>query len=111
MPMGIAASRLQPFLLSIDHRKNWFIDIVRFHVLVDIRDGLRRLTVTRDDIKIAVEKHCYRVRILQKRSRVVQDNLSMADAYDHMVNGNRGDAGMNIDFDGDEIQCTCGIVD
>jgi hypothetical protein len=111
MPMGIAASRLQLFLLSIDHRKNWFIDIVRFHVLVDIRDGLRRLTVTRDDIKIAVEKRCYRVRILQKRSCVVQDNLSMADAYDHMVNGNRGDAGMNIDFDGDEIQCTCGIVD
>jgi hypothetical protein len=111
MPMGITASRLQTFLLSIDHRKNWFIDIVRFHVLVVIRDGLRSLTVTRDDIKIAVEKHYYRVRILQKRSHVVQDNLSMADAYDHMVNGNRGDAGMNMDFDGDEIQCTCGIVD
>jgi hypothetical protein len=28
-----------------------------------------------------------------------------------MVNGNRADAGMNMDFDGDEIQCTCGIVD
>jgi hypothetical protein len=109
--MGIAASRLQTFLLSIDHRKNWFIDIVRFHVLVDIRDGLRRLTVTRDDIKIEVEKRCYRVRILQKRSRAVQDNLSMADAYDHMVNDNCGDASINMDFDGDKIQCTCGIVD
>jgi hypothetical protein len=65
MPMGIAASRLQPFLLSIDHQKNWFIDIVKFHVLVDIRDGLRRLTVTHDNIKIAVEKRCYRVRILK----------------------------------------------
>jgi hypothetical protein len=101
--MGIAASRLQPFLLSIDHRKNWFIDIVRLHVLVGIRDGLRCLTVTRDDIKIVVEKCCYRVRILQKRSCAVQDNLSMADAYDHMVNGNRGDAGMNMDFDRDFI--------
>jgi hypothetical protein len=111
MLMGIATSRLQPFLLSVDHQKNWFIDIVRFHVLVDIRDGLRCLIVTRDDIKIAVAKRCYHVRILQKRSRAVQDNLSMADAYDHMVNGNRGEAGMDMDFDGDEIQCTCGIVD
>jgi hypothetical protein len=98
-------------LLSNDHRKNWFFDIVKFHVLVGIRDGLRHLTVTRDDIKIAVEKRCYRVRILQKHSRAVQDNHSMADAYDHMVNGNHGDAGMNMDFDGDEIQCTCGIID
>jgi hypothetical protein len=111
MPTGIAASRLQTFLLSIDHRKNWFIDILRFHVLVDIGGGLRRLTVTCDDIKIAVEKRCYCVRILQKRSRAVQDNLSMADAYDHMVNGNCGDAGMNMDFDGDDILCTCGIID
>jgi hypothetical protein len=52
--------------------------------------------MTRDDIKIAVEKRCYRVRILQKQSRAIQDNLSMADAYDHMVNGNRGDTGMNM---------------
>jgi hypothetical protein len=35
----------------------------------------------------------------------------MEDAYDHMVKGNRGDAGMDMDFDGDEIECTCGIVD
>jgi hypothetical protein len=28
-----------------------------------------------------------------------------------MVKGNRGDAGMDMDFDGDEIECTCGIVD
>jgi hypothetical protein len=99
------------FLFSIDHRKIWFIDIIRFHVLVDIRDGLRRLIVTRDDIKIVVEKRCYHVRILQKRSCAIQDNISMADAYDHMINGNRGDVGMDMDFDGDKIQCTCAIVD
>jgi hypothetical protein len=110
-PWGSPLQGYKLFLLSTDHRKNGFIDIVRFHVLIYIRDGLRRLTVTRDGIKIAVEKRCYRVRILQKRSRAVQENLSMADAYDHMVNGNHGDAGMNMDFDGDEIQCTCGIVD
>jgi hypothetical protein len=67
--------------------------------------------LTRDDIKIAVEKRSYHVRILQKRSSAIQENLSMADAYDHMVNGNRGDACMDMDLDGGKIPCTCGIVD